>query len=75
MRLLWTVEMALEPTTEFRNVDEVMTADEAACFLKVSTKTVLRHARAGELPAAKVGRAWRFRRSQLLDFLDGGVAS
>ena len=46
--------------------DEVLTPDEAAELLKVSKKTVLRHARAGELPAVKVGRAWRFRRSQLL---------
>ncbi len=51
--------------------DEVLTAEEAARLLKVSTKTVLRQARAGELPAAKVGRSWRFRRSQLLLFLEG----
>ena len=51
--------------------DEVLTPDEAAVLLKVSKKTVLRHARAGALPAARVGRAWRFRRSQLLVLLDG----
>ena len=54
--------------------DEVMTPDEVAQFLKVSKKTVLRHARLGELPAGKVGRAWRFRRSELLDFLTSGPA-
>ncbi len=54
--------------------DEVMTPDEAALFLKVSKKTVLRQARLGELPAGKVGRAWRFRRSELLDFLTSGAA-
>lgn len=46
--------------------DEVLTADEAAELLKVSKKTVLRHARVGDLPAVKVGRSWRFLRSQLL---------
>ncbi len=51
--------------------DEVMTPAEAAAFLKVSQKTVLRHARSGDLPGAKVGRSWRFCRSQLLSFLEG----
>jgi excisionase family DNA binding protein len=46
--------------------DEVLTADEAAALLKVSKKTVLRQARVGDLPAVKVGRSWRFLRSQLL---------
>ncbi|WP_419910647.1 helix-turn-helix domain-containing protein [Candidatus Poriferisodalis sp.] len=49
--------------------EEIMTPDEVARFLKVSKKTVLRRARLGELPAAKVGRAWRFRRSELLAYL------
>ena len=54
--------------------DEVLTPDEAAELLKVSKKTVLRQARLGELPATKVGRAWRFRRSELLAFLTSGTA-
>lgn len=54
--------------------DEVLTPDEAAGLLKLSTKTVLRHARRGELPGAKVGRVWRFRRSELLAFLTSGSA-
>lgn len=52
-------------------VDEVLTADEVARFLKLSKKTVLRLARDGTIPGNKVGRAWRFRRSQLLDILGG----
>ena len=62
-----------DETREQQASDEVLTPDEAAVFLKVSTKTVLRHARSGHLPAAKVGRSWRFRRSQLLLFLDGAI--
>ncbi|MDE0497516.1 MAG: helix-turn-helix domain-containing protein [Acidimicrobiaceae bacterium] len=54
--------------------DEVLTPDEAAELLKLSKKTVLRHAQRGELPAAKVGRVWRFRRSELLAFLTSGSA-
>ena len=35
--------------------DEVLTTDEAAQLLKVSKKTLLRHARDGEVPGAKLG--------------------
>jgi excisionase family DNA binding protein len=50
--------------------DEVLTSDEAADLLKVSTKTVLRLVRGGELPGCKVGRVWRFRRSELMALLE-----
>lgn len=50
---------------------EVLTADEAASLLRVSTKTVLALARAGALPGEKVGRAWRFVRSDVLDYVRG----
>lgn len=47
--------------------DQVLDASGAALLLKVSTKTVLKLARAGELPARKVGREWRFETAALLD--------
>ena len=39
---------------------EVLTTDEDAALLRVSTKTVLSLAREGTLSGDKVGRAWRF---------------
>ena len=48
---------------------EVLTPDEAARLLKVSKKRLLRHARAGQVPGTKLGRVWRFRRSELLALL------
>ena len=51
------------------DADEVLTAEEAARLLKLSTKTLLRLARNGSIPGNKVGRVWRFRRSDLLDLL------
>jgi excisionase family DNA binding protein len=39
----------------------VLTAQEAAAYLRVSTVLVRRLAQAGELPGMKVGRVWRFR--------------
>lgn len=51
--------------------DEILTADEAAVFLKVSVKTLLRLARSGDLPASKIGRSWRFVRGDLVRFCGG----
>lgn len=49
--------------------DEILTTKEAAEFLKVSEVTLIRRAKAGEVPAYKDGdgpRApWRFLRSEL----------
>lgn len=50
---------------------EVLTADEAAVLLRVSTKTVLTLARAGALPGEKVGRAWRFLKRDVLTYVSG----
>ena len=50
---------------------EVLTTDEAADLLRVSTKTVLSLAREGILPGDKVGRAWRFLRSDVLALVRG----
>ena len=54
-----------------QEVTEVLTAEEAADLLRVSTKTVLMLAREGTLPGEKVGRAWRFVRTDLLDYVRG----
>jgi excisionase family DNA binding protein len=53
------------------DTEEILTADEAAHLLRVSTKTILALAREGVLPGEKVGRAWRFVRADLLDYLRG----
>jgi excisionase family DNA binding protein len=53
-------------------VNEVLTLREAADFLRCSPDTVKRHARAGELPASKIGRVWRFRRADLDEWLANG---
>lgn len=51
---------------------EVLTAEEAADLLRVSTKTVLGLARDGALPGTKVGRAWRFLRTDLVAYVHEG---
>jgi excisionase family DNA binding protein len=52
---------------------EVLNAEEAAELLDVSVWTIREAAHRGELPARKIGRAWRFSRQALLDHLVGGV--
>lgn len=41
----------------------VLTADEAADYLKIGRKTAIRLFISGEIPARKVGREWRVLRS------------
>ena len=45
--------------------DEVLTVDEVARYLRVHPMTVQRWCRTGELPAAKIGRAYRIKRGDL----------
>jgi excisionase family DNA binding protein len=58
------------------DIDCLMTADEilgvkdVAQILKVSTRTVIRLAERGELTAFKVGDLWRFRRSDVDDYIE-----
>lgn len=45
--------------------DEILTIDEVAAYLKAGKRTVYRLAASGKLPAFKLGGTWRFRRSDL----------
>jgi excisionase family DNA binding protein len=45
---------------------EIMTTEEVAQYLRLAEATVYKLAQSGEIPAVKVGRAWRFKR-QLID--------
>lgn len=50
---------------------EVLTAAEAAEILRLHVITLRELARQGRVPARKVGREWRFVRSQLERWLEG----
>lgn len=50
---------------------EIMNVEEVADLLRVSNQTVYNLVRAGKLPAAKVGREWRFFRDQILELVKG----
>ena len=59
-----------DPIPDKSAEDEVMTLSEIASYLKVSEKTILRMAQAGEIPSAKVSGQWRFLRSFINDWLE-----
>ena len=48
----------------------LVNAREAARLLSVHKMTILRMANRGELPGFKMGRDWRFRRSDLEAWID-----
>lgn len=50
-------------------VNEWMSVKDVAGFLGVSTATVMFYAKTGGIPAAKIGRQWRFNRADLLDHI------
>lgn len=45
---------------------EMMTTREVAEYLRLNAATVYKLARAGQIPGAKVGRVWRFKK-QIID--------
>lgn len=52
-------------STKERRPDEVLNADEASAWLRIPKSTLYKLCTDGEVPAAKVGRHWRFHRATL----------
>ncbi|WP_290482000.1 methylation-associated defense system helix-turn-helix domain-containing protein MAD1 [Hyphomonas sp. UBA3201] len=49
---------------------EIMTIKEVAEYLKINEKTAYRLASEGKIPGFKVGGSWRFRHSDIDDWID-----
>ena len=49
--------------------EEILEVKDVAKMLKVSTRTVIRLAERGDLTAFKIGDLWRFRRSDVDDYI------
>ena len=47
-----------------------LTIEEVLAYLKVTSRTIYRLIRTGDLPAMRVGRQWRFRRRDLDAWID-----
>ena len=48
----------------------LLTVDEVAKILRLKPETIRSMARRGDLPAIKLGRVWRFRRSSITQLLE-----
>jgi len=55
-----------------RNIDEVLTTDEAIQYLKISRPSYFKCIRLGRINAIKVGSGWRVLQSELNRFLKSG---
>ncbi len=53
-------------------VDEVLTLEEVAAFLKLSPDTIRSRAEEGDLPGKRFGNEWRFARLAVLAWLADG---
>lgn len=58
-------------TTEKENdrMEEIMTPSEVATLLKIHLKTVYKLAEKGVIPGNRIGRSWRFSRSDVLELV------
>jgi len=54
---------------------EILTLDEVSAYLKAGKRTVYRLAAEGKLPAFKLGGAWRFRRSDLDEWIAANLTN
>jgi len=52
-------------------VADILTAKEAADYLKIHVKTTCRLARQGKIPGSKIGGKWRFLKSDLTAWVHG----
>jgi len=50
--------------------DEIMTLKEVADYLKLAEKTAYRLAAEGKLPGFKVGGSWRFKKEDILQWIE-----
>lgn len=55
--------------------DDILNTEQAAALLKLHPDTVTNLANQGKLPARKIGRDWRYVRSQLLQQVREGGQS
>ena len=51
-------------------MDDILTLKELADYLKISEKTLYGYAQKGKLPGIKIGAAWRFRKTDIDDWLE-----
>ena len=57
------------------NLPEIMTIEEVAQYLRVSERTVYEWAQKGKIPCGKLGTIWRFKRDDILNWVDSHLVT
>jgi excisionase family DNA binding protein len=52
---------------------DIMTLEEVAQYLKLQPQTIYKWAQEGQIPGAKLGKEWRFRRRILDEWIDSAI--
>jgi excisionase family DNA binding protein len=55
--------------------NDILTVEEVAVYLRLQPQTIYKWAQEKRIPAAKLGKEWRFRRSILDRWLDQQILS
>lgn len=55
--------------------EPLLTSEQAAALLQIHAKTLQRLARQGKVPSHRIGDLWRFRASELDNWVGSGVDS
>lgn len=64
--------MSSDATCAHQLEQEIWKPEQVAKHLRVSSRHVNRMAARGILPARRLGRVWRFDRSEIVKFMQGG---
>lgn len=54
-------------------MDEILTLEEVAKYLKLTPQTIYVWSQEGKIPAVKIGKEWRFRKSTIDKWFDGNL--
>jgi excisionase family DNA binding protein len=65
----WIISGDLDWRKEKLSVEEIMTPSEVADLLKIHLKTVYKLAEKGVIPGNRIGRSWRFSRSDVMELV------
>ena len=55
--------------------DDILTIEEVAKYLRVSDRTVYDWAQKGEIPAGKIGTVWRFKKTEVENWVNAKLSS
>ena len=55
--------------------DDILTIEEVTKYLRVSDRTVYDWAQKGEIPAVKIGTVWRFKKSEVENWVNAKLSS